>query len=157
MLESFVAILQKSSAEVTYLIFLITGVPVHRDGYIFELSNLAIEVVSECSGVRSSLILFMASLVFGQLFLRTNMRRAILFVSVFPITILKNALRIYMLSVLGNYVSVEILSSSIHRSGGIPFFVFSIILLAIVIRVLQKGEHQSEPEIDNKLDIKNAP
>jgi exosortase/archaeosortase family protein len=62
---------------------------------------------------------------------------------VVPITIFKNGLRIVTLSLLGNYVSPSILSSDLHRQGGIPFMILAVILLSIVVRWLRNSENRA--------------
>ena len=49
--------LQTASAEVSYFFFKFTGVPTFREGFFFTLPGLTIEVVKECSGIRSNLVL----------------------------------------------------------------------------------------------------
>lgn len=144
-LEQLILFLQKVSTEAVAVVFKITGVPVQQDGFVFSLSSLQFVVAKECSGIRSSLYLFMTSLVFGQLFLKTPVRRAILTLSVLPLTIFKNSLRIVTLTLLGNYVNEAILLSTLHRRGGIPFMIIAVILLAFVVRWLRHTEEHASP------------
>lgn len=143
LLEQAILMLQKGSAEAADWIFKITGVPAQRNGFTFSLSKIEIEVAKQCSGIRSSLYLFITSLVFGQLFLSAPMKRAVLTLSVLPLTLFKNGLRIATLALLGNYVDVAILSSSAHRRGGIPFMIVAVALLAVFVRLLRKTEESS--------------
>lgn len=144
-LEQIIVILQKCSAETAGWIFNMTGLPVQKDGFVFSLSQVEIEVAKQCSGIRSSLYLFITSLVFSQLYLKTPTRRALLILSVIPITIFKNGLRIVTLALLGNYVHEAILSSDLHRRGGIPFMIVAVILLSVVVKWLQKTENHTLP------------
>ena len=104
------------------------------------------QVAKQCSGIRSSLYLFLTSLVFGQLFLRTSSRRAFLTLSVLPIAIFKNGLRIVTITLLGNYVHESILTSNLHRKGGIPFMIVAVIFLALVVKWLRKTEKYALPQ-----------
>ena len=140
LLEQLILILQKASAVTADWMFKITGLPVERDGFVFSLSKLQIEVAKQCSGIRSSLYLFMTSLVLGYLYLKSYTGRAILTLSVVPVTIFKNGLRIVTLSLLGNYVHEHILSSTFHRQGGIPLMIFAVILLSVILKWLMKSE-----------------
>lgn len=142
-LEQLILFLQKGSTEAVAVVFRITGLPVQQDGFVFSLSSLQFVVAKECSGIRSSLYLFMTSLVFGQLFLKTPVQRAILALLVLPLTIFKNSLRIVTLTLLGNYVNEAILSSTLHRQGGIPFMIIAVILLAFVVRWLRYTEEHA--------------
>jgi exosortase len=56
-LDRFIYTLQYASASVAGWIFDTSGVLVLREGHIFHLSGLNIEVARECSGIRSSIAL----------------------------------------------------------------------------------------------------
>jgi exosortase/archaeosortase family protein len=68
------------------------------------------------------------------------LKKLILVLSIFPITVFKNGLRITTLSLLGAYYDPRILDSQLHRSGGIPFFFIALALLAPVLWYLMKKE-----------------
>ena len=142
--DVFISFLQFGSAEVAYGFFKLTGVSVLREGFTFHLPGLSIEVAEQCSGIRSSIALLITSIIAGQLFLQTGWKKLILALSIFPITILKNGLRIVTLSLLGTYVNPRILSGELHKSGGIPFFFVALMLLALVLWVLRKSETKGE-------------
>lgn len=140
-IEPLILLLQTGSAHAAYGILKVTGVPVFREGYVFSLSGIVVEVAEQCSGIRSSLALFITSILAGHLFLRTGWKRIVLALSVFPITIFKNGVRIVTLSLLGAYVDKTFLTDSwLHRSGGIVFFILALILLAPVLWFLSKTE-----------------
>lgn len=67
-------------------------------------------------------------------------RRAILILSVLPVTIFKNALRIITLTLLGVYVDERILHSVLHRMGGIPFFVLALLIFGCVLWFLRRSD-----------------
>jgi len=138
--EKIIHLLQIGSAEAAYGFFKLSGVPVLREGFTFNLPGMSIEVAKQCSGIRSSIALFITSIIAGQLFLQTGWKKAVLALSIFPITIFKNGLRIVTLSLLGTYVDPRILSSELHKSGGIPFFFVALMLLAPVLWGLRKTE-----------------
>jgi len=142
--ETFIVVLQIASTEISHLFFKLTGVPVLREGFVFHLPGMSIEVAKQCSGIRSSIALVITSIIAGQLFLRTGWRRLALVLSIFPVTVFKNGLRIVMLSLLGAYVDPRILGSELHKSGGIPFFGVALALLVPVLWLLKKGERIKE-------------
>ena len=142
LLDPIVVFLQTWSADVSYLFFRLTGVPVYRDGFFFHLPGLTIQVAKECSGIRSSISLFLVSLLAGHLMLRENWRKTALTLSIVPITIIKNAVRIVMLTLLGAYVDPRILRSVAHRRGGIPIFLLALGLLGCVLWILRRGERK---------------
>lgn len=141
--ERAISFLQIASTEVSYGLFKLTGIPLLRDGFIFHLPGLSIEVAEQCSGIRSSIALLITSIMAGQLFLKSAGRRILLALVIIPITILKNGLRIVTLSLLGVYVDQDILSSSLHRKGGIPFFFLSLIFLGAILWLLKRSEKKT--------------
>jgi len=134
--------LQQGSADVSYALFFMTGVPVFRDGFFFTLPGLTIEVAEQCSGIRSSIALFILCLLIGHLFLRSPSRKVVLLVATIPVLIIKNAVRIVAISLLSAYVSRDFLTGLLHQSGGILFFLLGLLILIPVIRVLEKSENQ---------------
>lgn len=139
-LDAAIGVLQRASGEVTAVLFQISGIPVFRQGLIFQLPNVSIEVAKECSGIRSSLALFITSLLAGHLFLRSWSRKITLYAVVLPITIFKNGLRIFGISAWAAYVNPAILDSTAHRRGGIPFFGLALLVLGAVLWLLRRTE-----------------
>jgi exosortase len=139
-LETIIYLLTCGSAEATYGFFKLTGVSVLREGFTFHLPGLTIEVAEQCSGINSTIALFVASIVAGQLFLRTGWKKVVFVFSVIPITILKNGMRIVTLSLLGIYVDQRILYGELHKSGGIPFFIVALAMLTPILWFLRKSE-----------------
>lgn len=139
-LDPIVLFLQRWSAEAADILFRISGIPVFRDDFVFSLPGITIEVARECSGIRSSLSLFLLGLIVGHLSLRTEWAKAALLIAVIPITIIKNAVRIFTLTALAVYVDPRILGSVAHRRGGIPIFFLALILLGAVLIALKRLE-----------------
>ena len=124
---------------------LLQRVPFLREGFIFHLPGMSIEVAKECSSIRSSLALFITGIVAGHLFLKGGWKKVILALSVFPITVLKNGIRITTLSLLGVYVDKKFITQSLlHTSGGYFFYIPALVLLGIVLWVLRKREKRIE-------------
>jgi len=138
--ERVITFLQYGSAVVTDWFFSVANIPFSRDGVIIVLPSVTIEIAQECSGIRSSLVLFIAGIVLGHLFLRKIQSKGILVLLLIPLTIIKNALRIFALSTLGMYVNPSFLSGRLHHQGGIVFFAIAFLALWLMVWVLQKIE-----------------
>jgi exosortase len=154
-LETIIYLLTWGSTEATYGFFKLTGVSVLREGFTFHLPRLTIEVAEQCSGINSSIALFVASIVAGQLFLRTRWKKVVFVLSIIPITILKNGMRIVTLSLLGIYVDQRILYGELHRKGGIPFFIIALAMLAPILWILRRSEKKSIRTKDKGTRIKD--
>jgi exosortase len=139
-LGPIVRFLQAGSAEVSYWVIRSVGVPVFRDGFLFTLPGLTVEVAEQCSGIRSGISLFLVSILAGHIFLKSGWRKLALSAAAVPITIAKNGLRIVTISLLGAYVDRQVLSGPLHKAGGIPFFGVALVMLAVVLWALRRGE-----------------
>jgi exosortase C (VPDSG-CTERM-specific) len=136
-----------ASAEMANLLFHFSGTPFLRAGTIFQLPNITIEVAQECSGIRSSWVLFITSILAANLFLKTGWRRFALVAFVIPLAILRNGFRILVIGLLCVNVGPQMIHSVIHRRGGPLFFVLSLIPLFLVLWWLRRGDARTrQPE-----------
>jgi exosortase C (VPDSG-CTERM-specific) len=131
---------QFASAEAANLFFHLSGTPFIRIGPLFQLPNITIEVAQECSGIRSSWVLFITSILAANLFLKTPWRRLVLVAFIIPLGILRNGFRILVIGLLCVNVGPQMIHSIIHRRGGPLFFVLSLIPLFLVLWWLRSGE-----------------
>lgn len=131
------------SAAVADLFFNISGTPFVRDGFIFQLPNIAIEVARECSGIRSSWVLLITSVLASYLFLNSRWRRSALIFAVIPLGLLRNGFRILVIGLLCVWVGPEMIDSPIHHRGGPIFFVLSLLPLFLLLGWLRKSDSDS--------------
>jgi len=129
-----------ASAEVANILFHLSGTPILRAGRVFQLPNITIEVAQECSGIRSSWVLLMTSVLAANLFLKTSWRRTVLVAFIIPLGILRNGFRILVIGLLCVNVGPQMIHSPIHTRGGPVFFVLSLIPLLLLLWWLRKGE-----------------
>ncbi|MGC4097241.1 MAG: exosortase/archaeosortase family protein [Nitrospira sp.] len=142
-LQSIIGFLQRSSAEATSLLFSILGIPVFRQGFLFSLSNFTIHVAEQCSGIRSALSLVLTSVLAGHFFLRSSWGKTSIVAIVIPLAIIKNAFRIVGLALLANYVDPTYITDSLlHRAGGIPLFLLSLIVLFSFVWLVRRLENR---------------
>jgi exosortase len=140
LMDNATVFLQKGSAEITYLLFKLLGIPVFRDGFKFTLPGIEIQVAEECSGIRSSLSLFITSILAGHLFLRSKWNQLWFVLFTIPVVIFKNAVRIVTLSALAVYVDRGFLFGNLHHRGGLLFALIAVAILAVALVILQKSE-----------------
>jgi len=139
-IEAVVVALQWGSAEATYLLLRLFRIPVVRDGMVFSFSNVDIEVAQECSSIRSSTILFVTTLVIAQMFLRSKRNKLLVALISLPVSVLKNGIRIFTLSVLAEYVSTGWLDTPLHRQGGFIFLSLGLVIMLAVIWLFSRAE-----------------
>ena len=138
---------KSAATEVANLLLHVSGTPFLRTGAIFQLPNITIEVAQECSGIRSSWVLFMTSILAANLFLKTPWRRFVLVAFIIPLGILRNGFRILVIGLLCVNVGPQMIHSLIHRRGGPLFFVLSLIPFLLLLWWLRRGDVQTrQPE-----------
>jgi len=137
-LSRVVIALQQASATLTYIMLEAVRVPVGKNGVILSIPGLDIEVAKECSSIRSSLTLVITSMLLAHLLLRSTWRRCLVILLTIPLSVAKNAVRIFTLSMLGTHVDTSFLTGRLHHQGGVIFFSFSVICLWLLIQMLQE-------------------
>jgi exosortase C (VPDSG-CTERM-specific) len=144
LLDGVEIFLQHASAEAAALLFWLTGATFFREGLLFRLPGLTLQVAQECSGVRSTWVLFITSLVAAHWFLRSPWRSAILVVAVLPLAIMRNAFRIFTIAVLTVHVDPRIIDSPLHHRGGPIFFVLSLVPFFALLWWLRRSEQRRD-------------
>jgi len=139
-LESLVRWLQWGSAAVVNFLFNLLSVPHLRDGLRFYLSSLNIEIASECSGIRSSFALLVLTVLLSYITLHSAWRRLVLILTVIPLVLIKNGIRIVTLSLLAIYVDRSFITGSLHRRGGFVFFGLALAAEGVLCWLLQRSE-----------------
>ena len=143
LLEHIISLLQAGSAEIAEILFNLTGVPVLREGLVFHLPGVNIEVARECSGIRSTIALFILALPVVHYGLHSLWKKLFFLACAFFMMILKNGIRIVTLSLLAVYVNPSFLFGRLHHGGGIVFFLLGLLLLLPVLLLLQRGESRA--------------
>jgi exosortase C (VPDSG-CTERM-specific) len=129
---------QHSSAWTAGIMFEITNTTMLHDGLLFQLPGITLRVAQECSGIHSSLVLILTSLIAGYFFFNTYTCRTLLAFIVISLAIVRNAFRIFVIGQLCVHVSPDMINSSIHHHGGPIFFVISLVPFFILLQYLRK-------------------
>ena len=139
-LDRVIYYLQSGSAAVAEGVFDLFRVPALRDGFVFHLAHVNIEVAKECSGIRSSLALLILALLVSNLFLRTFWKQGVFVVAGMVIMMIKNGVRIATLTILAQYVDPGFLYGRLHHEGGVVFFLFGLLLMLPLFMILERSE-----------------
>ena len=142
MLDGLEIFLQHASADAAAVLYAVAGQTVFREDLVFRLPGLTIQVAQECSGVRSTFVLFITSWVASYWFLRSRWSRAALVLAVIPLAILRNGFRIVSISMLTVHVDSRIIDSPLHHNGGPIFFVLSLIPFFGLLWLLRRLEQR---------------
>lgn len=140
LLDRVVYLLQAGSANVAEFFFDLSGVPVLREGFFFRLPRFSIEVAQECSGIRSSIALLILALLLAHFAFRPLWKKTLFVIAGLTMMLVKNGIRIAVLTILANYVNPDFLFGRLHHRGGIVFFLVGLALLFPVYWLLKRGE-----------------
>jgi exosortase len=145
LMDTFIYALQWGSSEATALIFSTLGTPYYQDGFVFQLRTVTIEVAKQCSGIRSTMAMVITGVLAAHLFLRDNGKRLILMLTILPITVFKNGLRIVILTLLAIHVDERFLTGGfLHKSGGFLFYIPGLVIFGGILLFLRRFEKRNE-------------
>lgn len=136
--------LQHGSAYVAGWMFAVSDVPVLEDSVSFRLPGISLLVAPECSGMHSTLVLLITSLVAGHFFLRSPWNRAWLGLAVIPLALLRNGFRIFVLGELCTHIGPQMIDSPIHHHGGPLFFALSMGPFLLLLYLLKRSERAAK-------------
>lgn len=137
--------LQHGSAAAADGMFSLSSTPVFRQELVFHLPGIVLQVAPECSGIRSTLALFITSVVAGKLFLRSPWLRLLLTVAVLPLALVRNGFRVFTLGELCARVSPAMIDSFIHHHGGPIFFALSLVPFSLLLFGLVRFDRHPRP------------
>ena len=153
LIKPLVIFLQHWSANVAAALFSLSGTPFLRNDTFFQLPGMQLEVAPECSGIHSTMVLFITSLIAGYMFLHSRWRRALLALSIVPLALLRNGFRVFVIGQLCVWIGPEMIDSPIHRKGGPLFFLLSLVPFFLFLFWLRRAEHRkSSAPNDHSLD-----
>jgi len=143
LLDRVIFLLQHGSAWITGVLFDLVGVPFLREGLVFHLATVNIEVAKECSGIRSSMALLILALLVAHFSLRSFWSKVLFVTCGLFMMILKNGVRIATLTLLAVYVDPGFLVGRLHHQGGVVFFLLALLLLLPLLLFLQRIESRA--------------
>lgn len=148
--------LQNGSALVAAGMFWLSGMPFLQDGPTFQLPNIKLAIAPECSGIHSTLVLFITALLCSHLFLRTPWKRILLVVLIIPLGLLRNGFRVFVIGQLCVHWGPQMINSPLHRKGGPIFFVLSLVPFFGFLLLLLKTEMQHSGS-GSRINIRSQP
>lgn len=99
-----------------------------------------LDIAAGCSGIRSLMALLMISAIWAYVAKIALWKKAVLFLSAFPLAIIGNALRVTSIFVIAEYGNAEWARGTWHDwSGLLLFYPFSLLILLAINSILEGG------------------
>lgn len=129
---------QHTSAATAQSFFELARTPVLREGLELHLADITLKVAPECSGIHSTVVLFITSLLAGYLFLPETWKRIVMVLVIVPLAFLRNGFRVFVIGELCVHYGPQMIDSPIHRKGGPLFFALSLIPFFLFLLILRR-------------------
>lgn len=114
--------LQFVSSEIGVWVIRLFGISVHLEGNVIDLGTMKLQVVEACNGLRYLFPLMTLGFMAAYFFKAAFWKRALVFLSTIPITVLMNSFRIGMIGVTVEYWGKEMAEGFLHDFEGWAVF-----------------------------------
>ena len=116
--------LQYISAFGVEMIFRLFGFSIQREGLLYIIEGKQMMVDGACSGFRSLITMLSLGMVYVYVIKSAAIKKAVLLLSILPLAIMGNILRIIVISLITVYFGEDMAKGFIHPLSGIIVFVF---------------------------------
>jgi exosortase D (VPLPA-CTERM-specific) len=116
----------------------LVGVPVYIEGNVIDLGFYKLQVVDACSGLRYLYPLLSLGFLMGYMYQAALWKRAVVFLSTIPITVLMNSLRIAIVGLLVERWGSGMADGFLHYFEGWVIFMACLALLLAEIGLLER-------------------
>lgn len=130
--------LQLISSQIGVAVIRLFGVSVFLEGNVIDLGTFKLEVVEACSGLRYLFPLMTLGFIVAYFFKEAFWKRALIFLSTIPITVLMNSLRIGVIGILVEYGGLAMAQGFIHDFEGWVVFMACISVLVLEMWILSR-------------------
>ena len=130
--------LQLISSQIGVWVIRLFGISVYLEGNVIDLGTYKLQVVEACSGLRYLFPLTSLAFIAAYLFRGAFWKKALIFVSSAPITVLMNSFRIGMIGVLVEYGGPEQAEGFLHDFEGWVVFMGCIGILILEMWLLAR-------------------
>src|SRR3989344_138369 len=143
--------LQLLSSTIGVEVTRLFGVSVYLEGNVIDLGSYKLQVVEACSGLRYLFPLMSLSFICAYIFNGAFWKKAIIFFSSIPITVLMNSVRIGVIGVLVEYWGASQAEGFLHDFEGWVVFMacFGVILVEIWALARIGGDKKALSDVFN--------
>jgi exosortase D (VPLPA-CTERM-specific) len=130
--------LQLISSEIGVAVIRLFDISVFLEGNVIDLGSYKLQVVEACSGLNYLFPLMTLAFISAYFFTGALWKKAIIFLSSIPITILMNSFRIGIIGITVEYWGPEMAEGVLHDFEGWVVFMSCIAILIVEMWILAK-------------------
>lgn len=130
--------MQMMSTSLGTSLLRLLGVPVFQDGNIIDMGTYQMQVIEACNGLRYLFPLMCLGYMLANMYKAAFWKRAILFASTIPITVIMNSLRIALIGVTVDRWGESMAKGFLHDFEGLAIFLGCTFILMIEIQIMQR-------------------
>jgi len=124
------------------------GIAVFQEGNIIDLGQTQLQVVEACNGLRYLFPLMALGYLLALMYKASFLKRAFLFLSTVPITIVMNSLRLVLIGVTVDRWGKDMAEGLLHDFEGWIVFIGCSLILFAEMALLQKIGKKGELDLD---------
>jgi exosortase D (VPLPA-CTERM-specific) len=136
--QNFSAELQLISSKLGVWFIRLVGISVYLEGNVIDLGVYKLQVAEACSGLRYLFPLMTIGFLIAYFFKAAFWKRALLFLSSIPITILMNSFRIGTIGVMVEHWGVQMAEGFLHEFQGWVVFMASGAIMVLEMMLLAR-------------------
>lgn len=141
--------LQLISSNIGVYFLRLLNISVFLEGNVIDLGNFKLQVVDACSGLRYLFPLMSFGFLVAYIYEASLWKRAVVFFSTLPITILMNSFRIAVIGITVDMWGISAAEGFLHDFQGWVVFMACLGLLALEIFILHRLSGGRGSPIDN--------
>ena len=130
--------LQLISSQLGVAVIRLFGIPVYAEGNVIDLGIYQLQVVEACSGLRYLYPLMGVGFIIVYLYQVEFWKRALVFLSTIPVTILMNSFRIGVIGILVDNWGIGMAEGFLHYFEGWIIFIACLAILLLEMWLLNK-------------------
>ena len=139
--------LKLAASSLSVAMLRLAGISVLQDGNIIDIGIAQLQVVDACSGLRYLMPLILMALLFGYFYCQRWWQNIILLITVIPLSIIVNGMRIFVTGMLHVWGKPELAEDFFHDfSGWIVFMLAGAILFGISLLLRRMGNRLKKVE-----------
>lgn len=130
--------LQFISSEIGVWVIRLFGISVFLEGNVIDLGSMKLQVVEACSGLRYLFPLMTLGFIAAYFFKAAFWKRALVFLSTIPVTVLMNSFRIGLIGVTVEFWGKEMAEGFLHDFEGWAVFMACTAVLVVEMWLLSR-------------------